>query len=283
MTLSERNTFFKIGIFFCAAVVLLVLAVSFFIIPIYSQGTEHDLSLDENARRPDYFFKVITGFILGNNYYAVHISLVLAALYSLIGLCLIHSFFERTPTPEILFISIFTISLSFEFIRFFLPLNLLLNFPSIYLRISARVLLFARFFGIFSLFTAGLAAAGLDVQKTRNSIFIITLAALVIIGSVPIDVHSWDTGFNMIIGNKNMFRMIEILIFITTIISFFIAAKIRDSKEYVYAAVGVMLALIGRTILLGTDNWIGTTQGILFLSYGTYHICSKVHKIHLWL
>jgi putative Mn2+ efflux pump MntP len=66
-------------------------------------------------------------------------------------------------------------------------------------------------------------------------------------------------------------------------ISFFIAAKSRGSGEYVSAAVGVMLALIGRHLLLGTDNWIGAVQGILLLSYGTWLICSRVHKIYLWL
>jgi hypothetical protein len=284
MTLSERNIFFKTGIFFNAVVIILILAASFITIPLYYSS---DYSLFpagvENDHRPDYLFQVITGKILGNNYYAVHTALVLAVLYSFIGLLLIFSFFERTPTPEILYIAIFTISLSFEAIRLLLPLNLILNSPSFYLRITARILLFARFFGIFSLFTAGLCAAGLDVQKTRIAIFIMILATMVITGSVPIDVHSWDTGFNMIIGNKNMFRMIELLVFITTVVSFFIAAKIRDSKYYVHAAVGVMLALIGRNILLGTDNWIGAAQGILLLSFGTYYLCSKVHKIHLWL
>jgi hypothetical protein len=308
MTLSERNLFFKIEIFFCAAIILLVLAASFFTIPFYqgtnyaqeadySQETEHVQGIDynqgvdhscimimeENTRRPDYIFQIITGWILGNDYYAVFAALMLAALYSFIGILLIHSFFERTPTPEILYIAIFTISLSFEAIRLLLPLNIILNFPSVYLRIVTRVLLFARFFGIFSLFTAGLCAAGLDVQKTRNAIFIIIIAVLVITGSVPIDVHSWDTGFNLTIGYTTMFRMIELLVFITTIASFFIAAKVRDSKEYVYAGVGVIFALTGRNILLGTDNWIGVVLGILLLSFGTWFLCRKVHKIHLWL
>ena len=280
MTLSERNTFFKIEIFFCAIIILLILAAFFFTIPL---GSGHGLFDEENTRRPVYIFQAISGFIMGNNYYAVHTALALAALYSFIGMLLIHSFFERTPTPEILYIAIFAISLSFEAIRLFLPLNIILNLPSVYLRIATRILLFARFFGIFSLFTAGLCAAGLDVQKTRTAVFIIIIAVLVITGSVPIDTHSWDTGFNLIIGYSTMFRMIELLVFITTIASFFVAAKVRDTKEYNYAAIGVILAMIGRNILLGTDNWIGVVLGILPLSLGTWFLCSKVHKIHLWL
>jgi len=276
MTLSERNVFFKIGIFFCAAVILLILAASFMVVPTYSE-------IEENSRRPNYVFQVITGWIMGNNYYAVHAALIFAALFSFAGMLLIHSFFERTPTPEILYIAFFTISLSLEALRLFLPLQLLLNFPSFYLRIAVRVLLFARFFGLFSLFTAGLCASGLDIQNTRISIMIIIIAALLITLGVPIDAHIWDTGFNLVNGYVSIYRWTEILVFITTLLSFLVAAKVRGSKDYIYVAIGVIFAIIGRNILVGTDNWLGTIQGIVFLSFGTWFLCSKVHKIHLWL
>jgi len=276
MTLSERNLFFKTGIFLCAAIILVFLAASFLTIPEIGQ-------LLETSDRPGYIFRVITGHFLGSSFYAVYTTLAIAVLFSFIGMLLIHSFFERTPTPEILYISFFVIAFSFEAFRLFLPLNFILNFPSVYLRITARLLLFARFFGIFSLFTAGLCAAGMDVQKTRNAVFILIISALVITLGVPIDTHSWDTGFNLVTGYTALFKMVEFLVFITTIISFFIAAKVRGSKDYVHAAIGVILAMIGRNILLGTDNWIGAIQGIILLSIGTWLLCSKVHKIHLWL
>jgi len=276
MTLSDRNTFFKIGIFFCAVIILLMLAASFLIVSSYPD-------IEENSRRPHEFFRIITGWILGNSYYAVHTSLALAAIFSFVVMIIIHSFFERTPAPEILYIAFFTISLSFEAFRLALPLYFIYNFPSFYLRITARVLLLARFFGIFCLFTAGLCAAGLNVQKYRNAIFIIIIAVLAITLGVPIDVYTWDTGFNLLNGYPTTFRMIEILVFITTVASFLIAAKARDSKEYVYVAVGTVFALIGRSILLGTDNWIGVVIGITLLIIGIWFLCNKVHKIHLWL
>ena len=276
MTLSDRNTFFKAGIFLCAVIILLMLAASFLIVSSYP-------NIEENSRRPNEFFRIITGWILGNSYYAVYTALALAAIFSFIVMIVIHSFFERTPAPEILYIAFFAISLSFETLRLFLPLHLIYNFPSFYLRITVRVLLFARFFGIFSLFTAGLCAAGLNVQKYRNAIFINIIAVLAVTLGVPIDVHTWDTGFNFISGFPTTFKMIEILVFITTVVSFLIAAKTRDSKEYVYVALGVVFALIGRSVFLGTDNWIGVAFGITLLIIGIWFLCAKVHKIHLWL
>ena len=151
------------------------------------------------------------------------------------------------------------------------------------MRAAWRFLLFARFFGVFSLFTAGLRAAGLDVQKVRNIIFIIIIASLLVTMGVPIDVLNWDASFNMVDSRSPLFRMIELVVFFTTMTSFLIAAKIRGSKEYKYAAIGVMLSLAGRSLLITADNWAAPVLGISMLSFGMWFLCSKLHKIHLWL
>lgn len=297
MTLSERNTFFKAGIGFCAVCVLLLLAASFFIVPLYKTDfvlsetesimapdfEEHLNSDTDKTPRPKSFFQALTGRFMKTNFYAVHTSLALAVLFSLIGMMLIHHFFERTSAPEILYVAIFTVTLSFEIIRLILPLRHIIIFPSFYVVITSRTLLFVRFFGVFSLFAASICAAGLEAQKTRNIIFIIIIAALVITLGIPIDVLNWDTSLNIVNGYESMFRMIDLAIFVTTMVSFLIASRIRESKEYTYVAAGIMLALIGRNILLNTDNWIGPVLGIVLLSYGTWFLCTKLHKIHLWL
>jgi hypothetical protein len=276
MTISERNIYLKIGIAFCSVTTVLIIAASSILIPVYS-------GMEENARRPGYLFQVISGMFLGNNYYSVHVSLILAVLFSLAATLLIYLFFERTSTPEILYISFFTVSFSFEIIRLMPPLYFIYNFSSFYLLGASRILLFFRYFSIFSLFTASVCAAGLEVQKIRNVILIMITAVLLIILGIPIDTQVWDTSFVMIYDHSSLLMMIETVAFIITAITFFIAAKVRDSKEYIYVGVGVVLALIGRNILIGTDNWAGPIPGILLLSFGTWFICSKLHKIHLWL
>jgi hypothetical protein len=276
MTLSERNVFFKTGIVFCFIITLLAFAASFLTIPVYS-------GMEENSRRPLYLFQLISGLFLDNDYFAVHASLVMAVLFSFFGILFIHYFFERTSAPEILYISLFTISFSFEIIRLILPLHLINNFPMFYLLGASRILLFARYFGLFSLFVASVCAAGLDVQKTRNIILILIIAVLLLTFSVPIDTQIWDTGFNMVTGYPSMLKMIEVVVFFITVITFFVAVKIRDSKEYVNVGIGAAIALVGRNIIIGSDNWAGAVLGIVLLSFGTWFLCSKLHKIHLWL
>jgi len=277
MTLSERNTFFKAGIVFCSICTSFVAAASFLIIPVYSA------IMEGYTRRPTNLFQVLTAIFMKNDYYAVYVSLSASVLYALIGITFIHFFFERTSAPEILYIAIFTVSLAFEAIRLILPLYCVYIFSLFYVNIAFRVLLFARFFGIFSLFAAGLYAAGLEMQKTRNVIFVMIIAALVITLRIPIDDSNWDTSLNIVNSYSSMFVLVELAAFITTMVSFFIAANIRDSKEYFYIAIGVMLVLVGRGFIINVDNWIGFVPGILLLSIGTGFICLKLHKIHLWL
>jgi len=276
MTLSERNLFFKAGIAFCAVVVLLTLAASFITIPVYSK-------IEENAHRSTGFFQFFMNLFQKNNYYAVHASISLSVLFAFIGMLLIHFFFERTSAPSILYIAIFTISFSFETIRLILPLYLVFNFPSFYLLIAARTLLFARYFNIFSLFTASIFAAGFETQKTRNVILVIFIAVLFVTLGVPIDTQNWDTAFNMISGYTSMFMLIKVIAFLATVVNFLVAVRVRSSPDYVYVGLGVVIALAGKSILLGTDNWAGPIPGILLLSLGTWFLCSKLHKLHLWL
>jgi hypothetical protein len=276
MTLSERNVFFRVAIAFCSISALLTLAVSYWVVPSYK-------TMAENTRRPGVFVQFFLGRLLEPDYFAVHMSLAALVIFSLAGLFLILLFFEQTSTPEILYISFFIFSFSFEIIRLVLPLHLIYTIPSFYLLVSLRVLLFARYFGIFSMVAASLCAAGLDVQMNRNLILIIIAATLIIVTGVPIDIQSWDTSMNVIYGFRAIFRVIEAAAFLTAVTSFFIASNVRGSVEYINIGIGVMFAFIGRYFLLYLDNWAGPIPGIIMLSFGTWFACSKLHRIYLWM
>jgi hypothetical protein len=277
MTLSERNVYFKTGIFLASAALLAMIIAAFIIAPVIP-GV-----IDEAARRSPGIFQSLIGHFFEPALYASFISIIGAVLYSLIGIVLIYYFFEKTPSPEILFFGFFVISLAVEALRIIVPINEINNFPSVYLRMAFRVLLFGRYFGLFSLFAGSVYAAGLEEQKQRNIIGIIAVAALVIALGVPIDTLSWDTGFSLINGYISMFRMVEAGVFVTTIASFFISALSRGTKEYTAVGIGAFLVLAGRNILLTGDTWISPLPGIILLGIGTWLICTQLHKVYLWL
>jgi hypothetical protein len=206
-----------------------------------------------------------------------------AVIYAFVTLILIYYFFEKTQSPEILFFALFVLSLSFEGMRLMAPLQKIHQIPALYLLMASRALLFGRFFGIFSLFAASVYAAGLEMQKQQNIIMIIALVTLVITLGVPIDILSWDTSYCMISGFPSMFRMVEAGVLFITTLSFFISAYSRGSRDYVLIGAGSFLVFLGRSLLLSADTWATPLPGLLALIAGTYFICTRLHKVYLWL
>jgi hypothetical protein len=277
VTLSERNTLFKAEILIAALFFIFLAAVFLTIIPAYS------VAAGEAAPRSSGIIQSLIGRFLEPNAYAPFASMAAAALYAFVTLIMICYFFEKTQSPEILFFALFVLSLSFEGMRIMTPLQKTHQIPALYLLMASRVLLFGRFFGIFSLFAASVYAAGLEMQKQQNVIMIIALITLVITLRVPIDVLTWDTSYCMINGHTIMFRMVEAGMLLITMLSFFISAYSRGSREYILIGAGSFLVFLGRNLLLSADTWAAPLPGLLFLIAGTYFICTRLHKVYLWL
>jgi hypothetical protein len=276
MTLSKRNDFFKFGIFAAAAFLVAIVVLSFNILPAYPKTGA------ETIRRSSGIFQVLITPFLGPVPYVPFVSMICSVVYAFGTITLIYYFFEKTQSPEILFFALFALSFAFEGIRVTVPLKIIYELPNVYLIIGCRILLFARYFGIFSLFAASVYASGLEVQKQRNIIFVIVVAVLIIALGVPIDGLSWDSSFSMISGYSSMFRMVELGIMLITVVSFFISAYSRGSGEYILIGLGSFLAFLGRNILLSADTWITPFSGILILALGTWFICTRLHRVYLW-
>jgi hypothetical protein len=277
MTLSTRNNVFKLGITLSFLCLLICLFASLEVIPVYPSME------DEITRRSKSIFHEFAEKSLDAKLLAVHCCIVTLVLYSFFSMIFTYYSFEKTQSPEILFIAFFAGSFSLEALRLILPLSRVHEIPSLYVLMSSRTILFSRYFGIFSLFTASVYAVGFKPQKQRNVIMIIAVITLIIILGVPIDTEAWDSSLKMINGYVSMFRLIEAGTFFITTISFFIAAWARNSREFVFIGMGSALAFLGRNILLNADTLVGLPTGLLFLVAGTWLICTKLHKIYLWL
>jgi hypothetical protein len=277
VTLSDRNTLFKTEILIATVFFIFLAVISNVIIPAYPAAAGETL-----RRSPG----IIQGFVsrfLAPNAYAPFAAIAGAVIYPFVTLILIYYFFEKTPSPEILFFALFVLSLSFEGMRLIVPLQKIREIPALYLLMASRALLFGRFFGIFSLFAASVYAAGLEMQKQQNIIMIIALITLVITLGVPIDVLSWDTSYCMINGYTSMFRMVEAGVLFITMLSFFISAYSRGSQEYILIGAGSFLVFLGRNLLLSADTWLTPLPGLLALVVGAWFICTRLHKVYLWL
>jgi hypothetical protein len=277
MTLSSRNVFFRIEIIISAVFLVITGVLALYVLP----GCP--IAAADAVRRSPGIVQSLAGHLLDPNPYVPFVSLAGAALYSLVTLILIYTFFEKTQAPEILFITLFVLSLSFETMRLVTPLQKTWEIPSLYLLMASRTLLFGRFFGIFSLFAASVCAAGLESQKQVNIILIAAFIALVVSLRIPIDILTWDSSFSMINGYLSLFRMIETVVLAITIASFFISAWSRGTPEYLIIGTGALLASIGRNMVLSGDTWISPLPGLLLLVAGIWLVCTKLHKVYLWL
>lgn len=253
------------------------------IIAVFAVAPVYPAMAGEITRRAPGIIQSFIGRFFEPNLYAPFVSMIGAGIYAFITLVLIYYFFEKTQSPEILFFALFVLSFSFEAIRLMIPLHKIHNISPLYLVMLFRVLLFCRYFGIFSLFTASIYAAGLEVQKQQNIILIIALAAMLIVMGVPIDTLSWDSSLSMINGYTSMFRMIEAGVLLITIISFFISAYTRGAREYIAIGAGAFLVLLGRNILLSADTWLSPIPALVCLAVGTWLICTQLHHVYLWL
>jgi hypothetical protein len=256
---------------------LICIVASIRAIPVYS------VMESEITRRPESFQRAVFGQFSDPQLLAAHYSILGLVLYSFFSIIFIHYSFEKTQSPEILFIAFFATSSSLEALRLVLPLQWVYEIPSLYLLMASRIILFGRFFGIISLFTASVLAVGLKTQKQGNAIVIIIVTTLIIALGVPVDTESWDSGLNMISGYVSTFRLIEIGVFLITTLSFFIAGWSRSSREFFFIGTGSALAFLGRNILFSTDTWVGLPVGLALLFVGTWLLCTKLHKVYLWL
>ncbi|MDR2501462.1 MAG: hypothetical protein LBD37_10365 [Treponema sp.] len=278
MTIANRNAFFKVGILVSLGLIL------FAGIGCYYSLARHSSLIQQAVRRPPGLLEqlIIHRFFSPVSYIPLF-TLSAAALYADVSLILIYYYFEKTQAPEILFVAFFAFSFSFEAIRLMVPLQAALEAPGLYLILAFRTLLFGRYFGLFSLFAAGVCAAGLEMQKQGTIIIVITVAALVIALGVPREENSWDTALCLVNGYQSLLNLVSIGITLITIASFFVAAYARGSAEYRAAGAGALLACIGRGFLLNADTWLAALPGLAALSFGTWLIGKELRRIYLWL
>jgi len=277
MTLSVRNNFFKGGIALAALSLCLVAFAGYFAYPAFPEAAS------SSAMRSQGMVQSLIANFAESSSYVPFWAMLCAVMYSFVSIILIYYFFEKTQSPEILFIGLFVISLTFEFARIVIPFSKISLFPAEYLVAASRVLLFGRHFGLFSLFAASVYAAGLDSQNQFNIFIILGLAALFIALNVPIDSLVWDSTFVLWNGYTSMFFMLEIGILVVSVVTFFISAYSRGSISYVLIGVSAFFALTGRNILINSDTLITLVPGFVILVIGTWSICARLHKEYLWL
>ncbi|MDR0909390.1 MAG: hypothetical protein LBM77_06440 [Spirochaetaceae bacterium] len=277
MTLQGRNNIFRALTVFALVCILLVALATWTAIGAYPG------IIKAAAERPDTLSVRFLGSLFPPEPYIQFIAILFSSVFAFISLLLINRSFEQTQSPEIVFIVFWTASLALESAQILLPLCIAKNLPGIFLVAAYRVQLFGRYFGLFSLFAASVAASGLEMQKYASAILIILVCALIVSLGTPIDSNAWNTSLDMINGYQSLLQFVNIVIIVITVITYLIAAYTRGQKEYVLIALGAALAWTGKNLLTNADIWVNLPLAAIGLSLGVWLMVSRLHKIYLWL
>jgi hypothetical protein len=271
MTLTARNRYLLTGAIF-SLVVLMVLVIfarqSFNLLP----GV-----VEQTPKRPQGFAPFPPSPLVP---LAVMMSAVAFAF--VVEILIFHSF-EKTQTPEMLFFSLFVVSLVFVSGRLVLLLQMGLGLPAGMSALGARAEIFGRFFGMFSIFVSGIYAANFTMQRQGTVLFAITILALLIALRVPVDSLSWQTDLSLESGYTLMFSVIELVLTALTVASFLVAAHTRGNREFFQAAVGVLLVCAGKVLLVNTDTWLILAPALMLLGVGAWLFCRALRQVYLWM
>lgn len=276
MTLVQRNLYFKVGIFLSSCGILLLLALAGKLLPLLPEYYE-------TAYRAEGPFQHLAGRFFLSVPQVPFVTLSASVFYALFVSIAILISFEKTQTPEILFFGLFALSFVFEIIRIMVPFKGIHEVSSVMLIIGTRILIFARLFGVSSLFISSVYAAGLDMQKQGRMVIGLVIAILIISFKLPVNGYIWDTSFTMLFAFSAMFRFSELAIAIITAASFLIASYNKGTADYRFIAMGSLLVIIGRNLLFNADTWITPVPAIIMLIIGAWLIIDRLHKVYLWL
>jgi hypothetical protein len=274
MTLSRHIQILKLGIAVAALAFIGVCIISWKIVPLFP-------NLIKNAQGRSEFSYIIN-LLPGEAPYTAYVTVLAALIYALLTLIFIYYLFEKTQSVEVHFFIFFVFSFVFEALRLGIPSRIAFNLPGLLLGFSARTLVFCRFFGVFSLFTASLFSAGLKIEKEEAVLFPLIIITLCLSMTVPINTFTYDTTLCLSNGYPVIFRVMTGLVAFFSALSFFYGAWQSGTKEYYIIGAGALLAFIGRNFLLDADFYLLAAAGFILLGAGSCIICLYLRKLYLW-
>jgi hypothetical protein len=214
--------------------------------------------------------------------YAVWTAILAAVAYAFGALVVIFYLFEKTQSVEVHFFIFFVFSFAVEVARSWLPACLEMGLPSLYISIASRALVFFRCMGMFSLFCAGLYAAGFKIEKEENVLLPLVIITLFIALDIPINIFTCNTSLCVVDGFPAVFRAMNVIVVVLTVLSFVYGAWQRGARVYYYVAAGSLCAFVGRAMLFAADTYVFAVVGFGLLVIGTYFICRHLREYYLW-
>lgn len=262
MTISSRTRIYRIAL----AVALAVLAAWIFL-----------------------FASFLSGKIPNNNALPARIELIQKALGTGMGvalavavLCIMGFAYSKTVSHELFFFALWAFSCTFEAIRLaiFMGSNANVSIPLI--SIASRIVIISRYFGLFSLFTSTLYAAGFRNDRLNAVLAAITLLSIAIGTGLPLETASIAESFMFRPGFLSMLGFFEIAVALIALINLAYAFWLRGERSYGISSIGCACCLAGTMLLREMTGIPEMLAASCLLGSGVFLYMRPLHAYYLW-
>lgn len=274
MTIASRNRFIRIATLISLALLIMSIASTVIVL------VHHGLPETMPGSRPLSFFDGMR--FMRWSPLASLLTIGVYPLFSLLSLLYILFAFEKTQTVEITFFAACAFSVSLEAFRVFIPLYNLWQNTGFYAEAISRIAFCGRFLTLLLLLSSSIYSTGKSLQQVASSIFLLTFFSFSLANAIPVNTGMMASNFLVKPGYESMINFFFLLIGLLSSLSYLILGKTRAIPEYTSAAGGVMLFLIGYSLLAGSDSWILLSGGSLFLFWGAWIYLDRIHRYYLW-
>jgi hypothetical protein len=190
--------------------------------------------------------------------------------------------FRRTASAEIFFFVFFLYSLSFEAIWTWNAVLTIRGSPVFIGVLLTKITHFGRLFGLMSLVISSLNA--LEISRQKFSILLAGsfLISLVLIDILPMDSSVLLSNFHYRPGDERGLWIITLALEAVAIVNYLVAAYRRERRELALIALGILLILVGRELLLFWSGPLHISIGLALTSVGIWFFTKQINRIYLW-
>lgn len=269
MTIAGRNKLFYISIFITAFLTVAAGAALFIII-----SKSHISNMPSPDTTP-FFYSSYSGLVS-------IISIFMFPLSSLLISGYMFFLFKKIHALEISLFMFFVFLLGFEGLRLCTPLFTLWEYNPLMLTMLSRLLLFFRILAMLVLLASSLFATQIVIHRPVIISFLMGFTAFLIASEAPINTTQMSVSFIFLPGFISELVTGGIFFMACSVLSYLLAGKTKQSKEYQRAGFSLAFALGGYVLLFLAPSAIFLTMGVLLFLSGTFFFIKSIYHFYLW-
>lgn len=206
--------------------------------------------------------------------------LLTISLLSLITTVILQLFYKKSLSTEIIFLSIFVLSASFQVIRAIEPL-IKLNSFLVRVQIS-RFILFCKYLGLLSLLGASLFSYCIKKQKIGSWLTLSVIASITLSTIIHFNTGLVESNLLSKIIYSHEEVGITFFIILMTVMTYIKTGFDTKNKDYIFLGIACLLISTGLQLTYVSINILPGIISIALMSSGFIIYLRSIHNITLW-